>query len=190
MIRFKMNGFYRPWSRVVALKPGRVDGGNALDKAHRSIKAGAAPLGSLALIISSAYMLGKMLTDCGGAFNVSPLTLIAKFGKSIFSGLSNRLLPPALFYEVGFHPDAAAGGSPLPQRRISWLLYRRRADIAGGSSPVATRFAAPGLNCNRQMIFHDADMGKTLLFGTILAIPTVILLLPTGSLRLFPERHR
>ncbi len=64
----------------------RVDAGMPLDKVIGSIKAGVGgTLGSLALIMGFGAMLGKMLADCGGAQRIAT-TLIAKFGKSIFSG--------------------------------------------------------------------------------------------------------
>ncbi len=109
MIRFKMNGFIA--LVLVALAVGLMQG-MPLDKVIGSIKAGVGgTLGSLALIMGFGAMLGKMLADCGGAQRIAT-TLIAKFGKKHIQWavvLTGFTVGFALFYEVGFVPDAAAG---------------------------------------------------------------------------------
>ncbi|MCD6841570.1 gluconate transporter [Escherichia coli] len=146
MIRFKMNGFIA--LVLVALAVGLMQG-MPLDKVIGSIKAGVGgTLGSLALIMGFGAMLGKMLADCGGAQRIAT-TLIAKFGKKHIQWavvLTGFTVGFALFYV----PMAAALSVThgfLPPHP--------------GPTAIATIF--------------NADMGKTLLYGTILAIPTVIL---------------
>ena len=172
MIRFKMNGFIA--LVLVALAVGLMQG-MPLVKVISSIKAGVGgTLGSLALIMGFGAMLGKMLADCGGAQRIAT-TLIDKFGKKNIQWavvLTGFTVGFALFYEVGFvlmlplvFTIAAAANIPL--------LYRGRADGCGAVRHPRFPAAAPGPTAIAT-IFH-ADMGKTLLFGTILAIPTVIL---------------
>ena len=160
MIRFKMNGFIA--LVLVALAVGLMQG-MPLVKVISSIKAGVGgTLGSLALIMGFGAMLGKMLADCGGAQRIAT-TLIEKFGKKNIQWL---------FYEVGFvlmlplvFTIAAAANIPL---LFVGVPMAAALSVTHGFLPPH-----PGPTAIAT-IFH-ADMGKTLLFGTILAIPTVIL---------------
>jgi Gnt-I system high-affinity gluconate transporter len=146
-----------------------------LDKVISSIKAGVGgTLGSLALIMGFGAMLGKMLADCGGAQRIAT-TLIAKFGKKHIQWavvLTGFTVGFALFYEVGFvlmlplvFTIAAAANIPLLYVGVPMAAALSVTHGFLPPHPGPTAIAT---------IFH-ADMGKTLLFGTILAIPTVIL---------------
>lgn len=172
MIRFKMNGFIA--LVLVALAVGLMQG-MPLDKVIGSIKAGVGgTLGSLALIMGFGAMLGKMLADCGGAQRIAT-TLIAKFGKKHIQWavvLTGFTVGFALFYEVGFvlmlplvFTIAAAANIPLLYVGVPMAAALSVTHGFLPPHPGPTAIAT---------IFH-ADMGKTLLFGTILAIPTVIL---------------
>ena len=172
MIRFKMNGFIA--LVLVALAVGLMQG-MPLVKVISSIKAGVGgTLGSLALIMGFGAMLGKMLADCGGAQRIAT-TLIAKFGKKNIQWavvLTGFTVGFALFYEVGFvlmlplvFTIAAAANIPLLYVGVPMAAALSVTHGFLPPHPGPTAIAT---------IFH-ADMGKTLLFGTILAIPTVIL---------------
>ena len=172
MIRFKMNGFIA--LVLVALAVGLMQG-MPLVKVISSIKAGVGgTLGSLALIMGFGAMLGKMLADCGGAQRIAT-TLIDKFGKKNIQWavvLTGFTVGFALFYEVGFvlmlplvFTIAAAANIPL---LFVGVPMAAALSVTHGFLPPH-----PGPTAIAT-IFH-ADMGKTLLFGTILAIPTVIL---------------
>ncbi|QGU38615.1 gluconate transporter [Enterobacter hormaechei] len=172
MIRFKMNGFIA--LVLVALAVGLMQG-MPLVKVISSIKAGVGgTLGSLALIMGFGAMLGKMLADCGGAQRIAT-TLIDKFGKQHIQWavvLTGFTVGFALFYEVGFvlmlplvFTIAAAANIPL---LFVGVPMAAALSVTHGFLPPH-----PGPTAIAT-IFH-ADMGKTLLFGTILAIPTVIL---------------
>ena len=172
MIRFKMNGFIA--LVLVALAVGLMQG-MPLDKVIVSIKNGVGgTLGSLALIMGFGAMLGKMLADCGGAQRIAT-TLIAKFGKKHIQWavvLTGFTVGFALFYEVGFvlmlplvFTIAAAANIPLLYVGVPMAAALSVTHGFLPPHPGPTAIAT---------IFH-ADMGKTLLFGTILAIPTVIL---------------
>ena len=172
MIRFKLNGFIA--LVLVALAVGLMQG-MPLDKVIVSIKNGVGgTLGSLALIMGFGAMLGKMLADCGGAQRIAT-TLIAKFGKKHIQWavvLTGFTVGFALFYEVGFvlmlplvFTIAASAGIPLLYIGVPMAAALSVTHGFLPPHPGPTAIAT---------IFH-ADMGKTLLFGTILAIPTVIL---------------
>lgn len=171
MIRFKMNGFIA--LVLVALAVGLMQG-MPLDKVIGSIKVGVGgTLGSLALIMGFGAMLGKMLADCGGAQRIAT-TLIAKFGKThpVAVVLTYFTVGFALFYEVGFvlmlplvFTIAASANIPL--------LYVGVPMAAALS--VTHGFLPPHPGPTAIATIFNADMGKTLLYGTILAIPTVIL---------------
>ena len=172
MIRFKLNGFIA--LVLVALAVGLMQG-MPLDKVIVSIKNGVGgTLGSLALIMGFGAMLGKMLADCGGAQRIAT-TLIAKFGKQHIQWavvLTGFTVGFALFYEVGFvlmlplvFTIAASAGIPLLYIGVPMAAALSVTHGFLPPHPGPTAIAT---------IFH-ADMGKTLLFGTILAIPTVIL---------------
>ncbi|WP_261642723.1 gluconate transporter [Erwinia mallotivora] len=172
MIRFKLNGFVA--LILVALAVGVMQG-MPVNKVIGSIKAGVGgTLGSLALIMGFGAMLGKLLADCGGAQRIA-VTLIAKFGKQYIQWavvLTGFTVGFALFYEVGFVlmlplvlSIAAAASVPL---LFVGVPMAAALSVTHGFLPPH-----PGPTAIATL-FH-ADMGKTLLFGTILAVPTVIL---------------
>ncbi|EPX7646735.1 gluconate:H+ symporter, partial [Escherichia coli] len=155
---------------LVALAVGLMQG-MPLDKVIGSIKAGVGgTLGSLALIMG----FGAMLANCGGAQRIAT-TLIAKFGKKHIQWavvLTGFTVGFALFYEVGFvlmlplvFTIAASANIPL--------LYVGVPMAAALS--VTHGFLPPHPGPTAIATIFNADMGKTLLYGTILAIPTVIL---------------
>ena len=172
MIRFKLNGFIA--LILVALAVGIMQG-MPVDKVIASIKTGVgSTLGGLALIMGFGAMLGKLLADCGGAQRIAT-TLIAKFGQRYIQWavvLTGFTVGFALFYEVGFVLMLPLVFSIAASARVP-LLYV--------GVPMATALSVthgflpphPGPTAIATL-FH-ADMGKTLLFGTLLAIPTVIL---------------
>lgn len=172
MIRFKLNGFIS--LILVALAVGIMQG-MPLDKVIGSIKAGVGgTLGGLALIMGFGAMLGKLLADCGGAQRIAT-TLIAKFGKQYIQWaivLTGFTVGFALFYEVGFvlllplvFTIAASARIPLLYVGVPMAAVLSVTHGFLPPHPGPTAIAT---------IFH-ANMGKTLLYGMLLAIPTVIL---------------
>ena len=165
MIRFKMNGFIA--LVLVALAVGLMQG-MPLDKVIGSIKAG---VGGRSPCPDHGFgaMLGKMLADCGGAQRIAT-TLIAKFGKKthpVGVVLTGFTVDFALFYEVGFvlmlplvFTIAASANIPL--------LYVGVPMAAALS--VTHGFLPPHPGPTAIATIFNADMGKTLLYGTILAI--------------------
>lgn len=172
MIRFKLNGFIA--LILVALAVGIMQG-MPVDKVITSIKNGVGgTLGSLALIMGFGAMLGKMLADCGGAQRIAT-TLIEKFGREHIQWaivLTGFIVGFALFYEVGFVlmlplVFTVAAAARLP------LLYVGVPMAAALS--VTHGFLPPHPGPTAIATIFHADMGKTLLFGSLLAVPTVIL---------------
>ncbi len=178
MIRFKLNGFIA--LILVALIVGVLEG-MPVSKVLDSIKNGVGgTLGSLALIIGFGAMLGKLLADCGGAQRIAT-TLIEKFGKQNVQWavvLTGFTVGFALFYEIGFVLMIPLIFSIAATARIP-LLYVGVPMAAALS--VTHGFLPPHPGPTAIATIFHADMGKTLLFGAILAVPTVILAGPVYS---------
>jgi len=172
MIRFKLNGFIA--LILVALAVGVMQG-MPVNKVIMSIKAGVGgTLGSLALIMGFGAMLGKLLADCGGAQRIAT-TLIAKFGEKHIQWalvLTGFTVGFALFYEVGFVLMLPLVFSVAASARVP-LLYVGVPMAAALS--VTHGFLPPHPGPTAIATLFNADMGKTLLYGTLLGIPTVIL---------------
>ncbi|MGP2484232.1 gluconate transporter [Pantoea eucalypti] len=172
MIRFKLNGFIA--LILVALAVGVMQG-MPVNKVITSIKAGVGgTLGSLALIMGFGAMLGKLLADCGGAQRIAT-TLIEKFGTKHIQWalvLTGFIVGFALFYEVGFVLMLPLIFSVAASARVP-LLYVGVPMAAALS--VTHGFLPPHPGPTAIATLFNADMGKTLLFGTLLGIPTVIL---------------
>ncbi|SEK83292.1 gluconate permease GntT [Kosakonia sacchari] len=172
MIRFKLNGFIA--LILVALAVGMMQG-MPLDAVIKSIKAGVGgTLGSLALIMGFGAMLGKLLADCGGAQRIAT-TLIEKFGRKYIQWavvLTGFTVGFALFYEVGFVLLLPLVFTIAASARIP-LLYVGVPMAAALS--VTHGFLPPHPGPTAIATIFHADMGKTLLYGTLLGIPTVIL---------------
>ncbi|MEM6050735.1 gluconate transporter [Erwinia sp. P7711] len=172
MIRFKLNGFIA--LILVALAVGVMQG-MPVNKVVGSIKAGVGgTLGSLALIMGFGAMLGKLLADCGGAQRIAT-TMIAKFGTRYIQWavvLTGFTVGFALFYEVGFVLLLPLVLTIAASARVP-LLYVGVPMAAALS--VTHGFLPPHPGPTAIATLFHADMGKTLLFGTLLGIPTVIL---------------
>lgn len=172
MLPLRVNGFIA--LILVALSVGVLEGMPVME-VIKSIKNGVGgALGSLALIMGFGAMLGKLLADCGGAQRIAT-TLIATFGDKKIQWavtLTGFIVGFALFYEVGFvlllplilTIAATLGISPL----YIGIPMAAALSVTHGFLPPH-----PGPTAIAQIF--KADMGKTLLYGTIIGIPTVIL---------------
>ncbi|MEI2266977.1 gluconate transporter [Erwinia sp. CGal63] len=172
MVRFRLNGFIA--LILVALAVGVMQG-MPVNKVITSIKAGVGgTLGSLALIMGFGAMLGKLLADCGGAQRIAT-TLIDKFGKERIQWavvLTGFTVGFALFYEVGFVLMLPLVLSIAAAARVPLLFV---GVPMAASLSVTHGFLPPHPGPTAIATLFHADMGKTLLFGTLLGIPTVIL---------------
>ena len=172
MIAFKLNGFLS--LILVALTVGILEG-MPLPKIVLSITNGVGgTLGTLALVLGFGAMLGKLMADSGGAQRIA-LTLIDKFGKKriqLAVVITGFIVGIALFYEIGFvlliplvFTIAAAADIPL--------LY---IGVPMAAALSATHgFLPPHPGPTAIAAIYKADLGKTLLYGIVVAIPAVIL---------------
>lgn len=186
MIKFKLNGFLS--LIIVSLIVGVAEGMPIEDVVTSITNGVGGTLGSLALIIGFGAILGKLMADSGGAQRIS-ITLIEKFGKKRIQWavvITGFVVGFALFYEVGFvlliplvFTIAAEAGLPL--------LYIGIPMAAALS--VTHAFLPPHPGPTAIAGIYNADIGKTLLYGAILGLPTAILAGPIFSKLLKKMEH-
>lgn len=172
MIAFKLNGFLS--LVIVSLIVGVLEG-MPIDNVVTSIKNGVGgTLGSLALIIGFGAMLGKLMADSGGAQRIAT-TLIEKFGKKRIQWavlITGFVVGFALFYEIGFVLLIPLIFTIAAEADIS-LLYIGIPMAAALS--VTHGFLPPHPAPTAIAGVYNADISKTLLYGALLGIPTVII---------------
>jgi len=159
---------------IVALTVGIAEG-MSLDKTIISIENGiGSTMGFLVLILGFGSMLGKMVSESGAAQKITS-KLITAFGiKHIQLALmlTGFIVGVSLFYDVGFFimiplifTVAASTGLPLLYVGLPMLAAL---SVTHGYLPP---HPAPTAIVN---MFH-ADLGKTLIYGIIVAIPAIII---------------
>lgn len=131
-------------------------------------------LGSLVLILGFGAMLGKMVADSGAAQRISS-KLISLFGlKNIQWAmvLTGFMVGIPMFYNVGFvvliplvFTVAAASGLPLLYVGIPILA----------SLSVTHGFLPPHPSPTAISTMFHADIGKTMFYGIIISIPSIII---------------
>lgn len=130
-------------------------------------------LGGLTIVVSFGAILGKLMAESGGAQRIAT-TLIEIFGKERVKWavcLTGFIVGIALFYEIGFvlliplvFTIAASAEIPLLQVGIP---------MAAALS-VTHGFLPPHPGPTAISIIYNADIGLTLVYGAIIAIPTAI----------------
>lgn len=130
-------------------------------------------LGTLSLILGFGAMLGKLVSDSGAAQRVTS-QLVKKFGKKNIQWavvIAGFIVGIPMFYSVGFvilvpliFTVAAATGLPLLYVGIPMLA----------SLSVTHGFLPPHPAPTGIAVMFNANVGKTLLYGIILAIPTIV----------------
>ncbi len=176
--RFKLNAFIS--FIIVSLLVGVAEG---MDFAAvtKSIETGIGnTLGYLILILGLGAMLGKLVADSGAAQKITT-QLIAKFGvKNIQWAvvLTGFIVGIPMFYTVGFviliplvFTVAAATGLPLIYVGLPMLA----------SLSVTHGYLPPHPAPTGIAVMFDADIGKTLLYGIMVAIPAIIVAGPLFS---------
>jgi Gnt-I system high-affinity gluconate transporter len=183
MVVFKLNAFIS--LIVVGLLVGIMEGMSPVE-AMTSITTGlGGTLGSLALVIVFGGMIGKLMADSGGAQRIS-VTLIRVFGKKrvqLAAVLTAFIVGIALFFETGvvvliplvFTIAAEAG---VPILYIGMPVIAALITMHGFVPPHPGPTAVAGI--------YQANLGKTLLYGLIIAIPAVIISGPLYT-RLFKK---
>ncbi|GAB5474066.1 MAG: gluconate:H+ symporter [Maribacter sp.] len=176
--QFKLNAFIS--FIIVSLLVGVAEGMEVL-KVVDSIQTGLGKtLGSLIMILGLGAMLGKLVADSGAAQRITT-KLVDKFGKKNIQWavvLTGFIVGIPMFYTVGFvilvplvFTVAAATGLPLIYVGLPMLA----------SLSVTHGYLPPHPAPTGIAVMFDADLGKTLLYGIIVAIPAIIVAGPLFS---------
>ena len=131
-------------------------------------------LGSLVMILGFGAMLGKLVAESGAAQRISS-KLISLFGIKYIQWamvITGFIVGIPMFYNVGFvilvpliFTVATSTGLPLLYVGIPMLA----------SLSVTHGFLPPHPSPSAISIMFKADIGKTLLYGIIIAIPVIII---------------
>jgi Gnt-I system high-affinity gluconate transporter len=176
--KFKLNAFIT--FIIVSLFVGIAEG-MKLESVVESIQNGIGnTLGFLVMILGFGAMLGKLVADSGAAQRITS-KLVSKFGiKNIQWAvvLTGFIVGIPMFYSVGFviliplvFTIATATGLPL--------LYVGLPMLA--SLSVTHGYLPPHPAPTAITVMFNADLGKTLVYGIIVAIPAIIVAGPMFS---------
>lgn len=172
IVKCKLNSFL---SLLIVSMTIALAEGLPLGKVIPSIEAGVGgTLGHLALVISFGAMLGKLMADSGGAQRIAT-TLIDKFGREHVKWalcITGFVVGIALFYEVGLVllipiVFTVAKSADLPLLEVGVPMT--------AALSVTHCFLPPHPGPTAISVLYNADIGLTLLYGIIIAIPAVII---------------
>jgi gluconate transporter len=173
MMGFKIDGFIS--LILVSLIIGLMLG-MPLDKVTASMYKGiGSQLNSLILILAFGAMLGKLLSDSGAANRIA-MTLIDKFGKKNARWamlLTALIVGITMFYEAGFIVLIPIVYTVVVEMDIP--LMSAGLPVVTGLSITHT-FLPPHPGPALVVTTYGANMGKTLLLGLLIAIPSIIIL--------------
>ncbi|WP_264454366.1 GntP family permease [Paenibacillus polymyxa] len=149
--------------------------GMPLEEIVKTIEAGlGGTLGHLALIFGLGAMLGKLIADSGGAQRIA-MTLVDKFGEKNIQWAvvaASFIIGVALFFEVGLVLLIPIIFAISKELKVS-ILYLGIPMVAALS--VTHGFLPPHPGPTVIAGEYGANLGEVLLYGFIIAIPTVIL---------------
>jgi len=176
--KFKLNAFIS--FIIVSLVVGVAEGMEFL-KVLASIEDGIGKtLGSLIMILGFGAMLGKLVADSGAAQRITT-NLVDKFGKKNIQWavvLTGFIVGIPMFYTVGFviliplvFTVAATTGLPLIYVGLPMLA----------SLSVTHGYLPPHPAPTGIAVLFNADIGKTLLYGIVVAIPAIVIAGPLFS---------
>jgi Gnt-I system high-affinity gluconate transporter len=165
---------------IISLAVGLAEGMKPSDLVT-SVETGiGSTLGSLVMILGFGAMLGKLVADSGAAQRISS-SLINLFGVRYIQWalvITGFIVGVPMFYNVGFvimvpliFTVANATGLPLLYVGIPMLA----------SLSVTHGFLPPHPSPSAIAVMFKADIGKTLIYGIIIAIPVIILAGPLFS---------
>jgi gluconate:H+ symporter, GntP family len=141
----------------------------------KTIEAGlGGTLGHLALIFGLGAMLGKLIADSGGAQRIA-MTLVNKFGEKNIQWavvVASFIIGVALFFEVGLVLLIPIVFAISKELKVS-ILYLGIPMAAALS--VTHGFLPPHPGPTVIAGEYGANIGEVLLYGFIIAIPTVLL---------------
>ena len=175
---FKLNAFIS--FLIVCLLVGILQG-MELESVIQSIQTGIGnTLGFLVIILGLGAMLGKLVADSGAAQRITS-KLVENFGIKYIQWavvLAGFIVGIPMFYSVGFviliplvFTVAASTGLPLIYVGLPMLA----------SLSVTHGFLPPHPAPTAIAVMFNADIGKTLLYGIIIAIPSIIVAGPLFS---------
>ena len=165
---------------IVSLVTGLLLGISAGDITHSIYKGIGDTLGQLSIIIILGAMLGKLVAESGAAQRIATV-MMKVFGEKYIQWalmITGFIVGIPLFYNVGFVLMvplifSVAYKYKLPAVYIGVPMLASMSVTHGYLPPHPAPSALVGL-------FH-ADMGKTLVYGMMIAIPAVILAGPVYS---------
>lgn len=145
------------------------------DDLIKSVETGlGSTLGSLVMILGFGAMLGKLVAESGAAQRISS-SLIRLFGIRHIQWamvLTGFIVGVSMFYSVAFVILVPLIFTVAASTRLP-LLYVGIPMIA--SLSVTHGFLPPHPSPSAIAVMFNADVGKTLLYGIIIAIPVIIL---------------
>ncbi|MCF6223384.1 MAG: gluconate:H+ symporter [Flavobacteriaceae bacterium] len=175
---FKLNAFIA--FIIICLFVG-IAGGMELEAVINSIQTGIGnTLGFLVMILGLGSMLGKLVADSGAAQRITS-QLVTSFGiKNIQWAvvLAGFIVGIPMFYSVGFViliplVFTVAASTKLPLLYVGLPMLASLSVTHGFLPPHPAPTAISGM--------FNADIGKTLVYGIIIAIPTIIVAGPLFS---------
>lgn len=175
---FKLNAFI---SFIIACLVVGVFQGMELESIIQSIQKGiGSTLGFLVLILGLGAMLGKLVADSGAAQRITS-RLVDSFGiKNIQWAvvLAGFIVGIPMFYTVGFViliplVFTVAAATQLPLIYVGLPMLASLSVTHGFLPPHPAPTAIAGM--------FDASIGKTLLYGIIVAIPAIVIAGPLFS---------
>ncbi|WP_019244237.1 MULTISPECIES: gluconate:H+ symporter [Bacillus] len=172
MVVLKLNAFVS--LIVVSLIVGILEGMSPID-AMASIQSGlGSTLGNLTMVIIFGGVLGKLMTDSGGAQRIAT-TLINGFGQKrvqLAAVVTAAIVGIALFFETGVVVLIPLVFTIATAARVP-VLYIGMPVIA--ALITMHGFVPPHPGPTAVADVFGANIGKTLIFGIIIAIPSLIL---------------
>lgn len=172
IIFFRLNAFIA--FILVSLSVGIAQGMNLIDVIESIEKGIGNTLGFLVMILGLGAMLGKIVADSGAAQQITN-GLIRLFGVRNTKWavmLTGFIVGITMFYSVGFvilvplvFTVASATGIPLITIALPMLA----------SLSVTHGFLPPHPAPSALTIMFEADIGKTLIYGILVSIPTIII---------------
>ena len=177
---FKINPFIS--FILVSLFVGIAEGLPLLETVDAIQKGIGATLGSLVLILGFGAMLGKMVADSGAAQKITG-RLVKSFGlKNVHWALmiTGFIVGIPMFYTVGFVIMVPLVFAVAAQTRLP-LLFVGLPMLA--SLSVTHGYLPPHPAPTAIAEMFQADIGFTLLYGLLVAIPAAVLVVPIFSRR-------
>lgn len=137
-------------------------------------------LGSLSIVIVTGAMLGKLVVESGAAQRIATV-LVRAFGERRMAWamtLTGFIVGIPLYYGVGFVLLVPIVFAVIAQYRLPALVVGLPACAA---MSVAHGLLPPHPAPTALVATFDADLGRTLFYGLIVAVPAIILAGPVFS---------